>query len=98
MLAWARARPRAWVAISSAMIALTMPSERAQRRIERLLDQAEDAAETRDWRGVLESVAIREEGFYILTHPDAIRERVHSRAGDILLDRLPTYSPSIRSH
>lgn len=41
--------------------------------------------------------AIREERFYVLTHPEAIKERVRSRADDILLDRLPTYSPSIRS-
>ena len=41
--------------------------------------------------------AIREERFYILTHPEAIKERVRSRADDLLLDRLPTYSPSIRS-
>ena len=41
--------------------------------------------------------AIREERFYVLTHPEAIKERVRSRADDILLDRLPTYSPWIRS-
>ena len=41
--------------------------------------------------------AIREERFYILTHPAATKERVRSRADDLLLDRLPTYSPSIRS-
>ena len=33
-----------------------MPSERVQRRIDRLLDQAEDAADQRDWVAVLESV------------------------------------------
>ena len=41
--------------------------------------------------------AIREERFYVLTHPEATKERVRSRADDILLDRQPTYSPSIRS-
>ena len=41
--------------------------------------------------------AIRDERFYILTHPESIKERVRSRADDILLDRGPTYSPSIRS-
>ena len=33
-----------------------MPSERIQRRIDRLLDQAEHAADSRDWNAVLESV------------------------------------------
>lgn len=47
--------------------------------------------------GALVLNAIREERFYVLTHPEAIKERVRSRADDILLDRLPTYSPSIRS-
>ena len=47
--------------------------------------------------GDLVVAAIREERFYILTHPEAIKERVRSRADDLLLDRLPTYSPSIRS-
>ncbi|MCH7735755.1 MAG: serine/threonine protein kinase, partial [Chloroflexi bacterium] len=32
-----------------------MPSERVQRRIDRLLDQAEDAADNRDWTAVSES-------------------------------------------
>ncbi len=41
--------------------------------------------------------AIREERFYILTHPDAIKARVRSRADDLIEERLPTYSPSIRS-
>ncbi|MCH7970307.1 MAG: hypothetical protein IH960_04590, partial [Chloroflexi bacterium] len=34
-----------------------MPSERVQRRIDRLLDQAEEAADSRDWKSVLGSVA-----------------------------------------
>ena len=34
-----------------------MPSERVERRIDRLLDQAETAADTADWNGVLEFVA-----------------------------------------
>ncbi len=34
----------------------TMPSERIQRRIDRLLDQAEEAADQRDWRVVIECV------------------------------------------
>jgi len=33
-----------------------MPSERIQRRIDRLLDQAEEAADLRDWRVVIECV------------------------------------------
>ena len=33
-----------------------MLSERVQRRIDRLLDQAEEAADQRDWQAVLESV------------------------------------------
>ena len=35
----------------------TMPSERVQRRIDRLLDQAESAADSADWNKVLEFVA-----------------------------------------
>ncbi len=35
----------------------TMPSERVQRRIDKLLDQAEEAADSRDWTAVIESVA-----------------------------------------
>ena len=34
-----------------------MPSERVQRRIDRLLDQAEEAADSREWKSVLGSVA-----------------------------------------
>jgi serine/threonine protein kinase len=34
-----------------------MPTERVQRRIDRLLDQAEEAADEREWKSVLESVA-----------------------------------------
>ena len=41
--------------------------------------------------------AIREERFYVLTHPEATRARVRSRADDLLLDRAPTRSSSIRS-
>ncbi len=33
-----------------------MPSDRIQRRIDRLLDQAEEAADQRDWRVVIECV------------------------------------------
>ena len=32
-----------------------MPSERVQRRIDRLLDQADEALEEKDWQGALES-------------------------------------------
>ena len=35
----------------------TMPSERIQRRIDRLLDQAEAAADSTDWSKVIEFVA-----------------------------------------
>ena len=35
-------------------MAPTMPSERVQRRIERLLDQAEEAVDNRDWAAVQE--------------------------------------------
>ena len=34
-----------------------MPGERVQRRIDRLLDQAEEAADSADWNKVLEFVA-----------------------------------------
>ena len=39
--------------------------------------------------------AIREERFYILTHPEAERDRARLAAEDILLGRDPTHSPPI---
>ncbi|MBM3138849.1 MAG: SDR family NAD(P)-dependent oxidoreductase [Chloroflexi bacterium] len=38
--------------------------------------------------------AIREERFYILTHPEGIKDRVRSRMEDILLDRAPSPPPA----
>ncbi|MCH8224074.1 MAG: hypothetical protein IH868_11755, partial [Chloroflexi bacterium] len=39
------------------MIPGTMPSERVQRRIDRLLDQAEEAVEARDWESVRDAAS-----------------------------------------
>lgn len=39
--------------------------------------------------------AIRTERFYILTHPEAEKDRVRGAADDILLERDPTHSTSI---
>ena len=45
--------------------------------------------------GELVFEAIREERFYILTHPEGEKDRVKGAADDILLGRDPTHSPPI---
>lgn len=41
--------------------------------------------------------AIRGEQFYVLTHPEALRERARVRAEDIVLGRDPTRAPGVLS-
>ena len=45
--------------------------------------------------GELVFQALRDERFYILTHPEGERDRVRGAADDILLGRDPTHSPPI---
>lgn len=75
-------------------VSMGMPGRPGEQRTQEELDESSRYMRP-DEVGDLVIESIREHRFYIFTHPEAIKERIRSRADDMLLERLPTYSPAI---